>query len=271
MKTFIFLLMLCVMFIPVFTSSLLDLEQKRENERIAEEQRILKEQKRKIYLMGKFDQATKEDFILVPKEYTTSGATMYLRQETLGAYLNMRNAANEDKINLRIASATRNFDYQKDIWEKKWKGVTIVEGKNLAKSFPDGADRFRKILEYSAAPGISRHHWGTDIDIKGAEPKYFETEKGEREYAWLAQNAPLFGFCQTYNQKMVNLPGQPIRETGYNEEKWHWSYLPLARDFTNQYKNLIKEEDIKGFDGDEYVPSLNLISDYVLSINSECL
>ena len=136
MKTFIFLLMLCVMFIPVFTSSLLDLEQKRENERIAEEQRILKEQKRKIYLMGKFDQATKEDFILVPKEYTTSGATMYLRQETLGAYLNMRNAANEDKINLRIASATRNFDYQKDIWEKKWKGVTIVEGKNLAKSFP---------------------------------------------------------------------------------------------------------------------------------------
>ena len=58
---------------------------------------------------------------------------------------------------------------------------------------------------------------------------------------------------------------------GYNEEKWHWSYLPLARNFTEEYKNLITESDLTGFLGEEYAIGQNLITDYVLGINSECL
>jgi len=38
-----------------------------------------------------------------------------------------------------------------------------------------------------------------------------------------------------------------------------------------EYKNLIKDEDIKGFWGDEYVATFNLINDYVLSINPDCI
>jgi LAS superfamily LD-carboxypeptidase LdcB len=177
----------------------------------------------------------------------------------------MVNAAKKEGMDLKIASATRNFDYQKNIWNNKWDGVTIVNGKNLSTSMPDGLERFKKILEYSAAPGTSRHHWGTDIDINDANPQYFNSEKGQKIYAWLVENAPLFGFCQPYNQKGSGRP------TGYNEEKWHWSYLPLAKSFTQEYKNLITDTDINGFLGDQYVVGQDLINNYVLSINPECL
>ncbi len=172
----------------------------------------------------------------------------------------MEEGAGEDDIDLNIASATRNFDYQEDIWDKKWEGITLEEGKNLKESYPDGLARFKKILEYSAAPGTSRHHWGTDIDINGATPEYFMTPEGVKVYAWLAENAPSFGFCQPYDQK------GPDRPTGYHQEKWHWSYLPLARAFTQDYKNIIQKEDIEGFDGDEYGEQVDLIDDIMCSL-----
>jgi LAS superfamily LD-carboxypeptidase LdcB len=114
-------------------------------------------------------------------------------------------------------------------------------------------------------PGTSRHHWGTDIDINDANPQYFEKEKGEKEYEWLVKNAWSFGFCQPYNQKGTDRP------TGYNEEKWHWSYTPIAKNLTQDYKNIIKDEDINDFLGDEYVVGQDLINNYVLGINTDCI
>ncbi len=254
-----------LLLVPIFTSSVLDLEEKRKNELVLEQQRIQKEAEDRIYLSGKFNPEEREDFVLIPEQYTAVPNQMYLRKETLSAFLGMQEAANKDGIELRIASATRNFDYQKNIWNNKWTGYTLVDGRDLTKSMPDELKRFKKILEYSSAPGTSRHHWGTDIDINNANPEYFETKNGQKVYEWLILNAYKFGFCQPYNLKGSDRP------TGYNEEKWHWSYLPLSRNFTQEYKNLIKEEDIKGFLGDIHVPSLSLINNYVLGINPACL
>ena len=244
----IFLLVLVLLvFIHYFTSDFLDLRQRKENEenyqkQLAQkkaEEKAKKDAQEKIYLLGKFDPVQREDFSAVPAEYNIGGYKMYLRKETLDAFLKMTEIAKEDKIDLKIASATRNFDYQKELWNKKWSGTTIVDGADLSKSIPDEQERFKKILEYSAVPGTSRHHWGTDIDINVAIPSYFEKGKGKKEYEWLVKNAPLFGFCQPYNLK------SGVRLTGYNEEKWHWSYLPLSQIFTKEYKNLIQDEDIK--------------------------
>jgi len=236
-----------------------------------EEEKIKREAEEKIYLMGKFELAERNDFVLIPTYRATNGSSMYLRREAYKAFQAMATAAEKDGIKLKIASATRNFDYQKTIWEAKWSGATLVNGKNLSQSTPDGTARFTKILEYSAAPGTSRHHWGTDIDINAATPEHFETEKGKKEYEWLVINAGMFGFCQPYNLK------DSFRPTGYNEEKWHWSYLPLARNFTEEYKTLITESDLTGpakdgvnFLGAEFAPQ-DLITDYVLGINPECL
>ncbi|MFA5778339.1 MAG: M15 family metallopeptidase [Candidatus Paceibacterota bacterium] len=262
-----------LLLVPIITSSLLDLEKKRENELI--QQRILAEElaqrkaweaEEKNYLMGKFDQTQKENFILIPSsQATNSEYKMYLRKEALEAFLQMQEAGRKDGIELKIASATRNFGYQKNIWNNKWNGIILVNGKNLAESIPNELERFKKILEYSAVPGTSRHHWGTDIDINTATPEYFNTDEGIKVYAWLVKNAPLFDFCQPYTLKGSDRP------YGYFEEKWHWSYLPLAKTFTEEYKNLIKEEDISGFLGDKYVLGQDLINKQVLSINPDCL
>ena len=251
---FVVFFLVFVVLTPHFTSNFMDLRQKEE-ERAAKE---AEEKAEKIlYLMGHFDPVQKENFVPVAPEYNLTPNKIYLRKETYEAFLAMRAAAEKDGVDLKVASATRNFEYQKGIWDKKWEGYTV--------GFPDGSDRFGKILEYSAVPGASRHHWGTDIDINGASPEYFDGESGKKVYEWLTENAPLFGFCQTYTKR------NPDRTTGYNEEKWHWSYLPLARDFTKEYENLIQEENIQGFAGDEYVSNFDLIHDYVLSINPNCI
>jgi zinc D-Ala-D-Ala carboxypeptidase len=246
--------------IPIIGSSLLDLEQKKANEIIKQE--ILAQQKadqiaaEKIYLLGQFDPAQNADFVVVPAPYGISGYQMYLRKETLNGFLEMAEAAEKDGVVLKIASATRNFDYQKNLWNNKWNALPISM---------DGLTKFKTILEYSAAPGTSRHHWGTEIDLNAATPEYFETEQGEKVYDWLNKNAWEYGFCQPYDLKDNNRP------EGYNEERWHWSYLPLSETFTEEYKNLITNADIAGFDGDQYVAGQDLINNYVLAINPDCL
>ncbi len=261
-------LVLILFLIPIITSSLLDLEQRKVNEKIAAELKLKKDAEdkiEKIYLMGKFEPSERSDFTAVPNKYGISGYKMYLRKETLTAFIQMAMDAQEDGVVLKIASATRNFDYQKNLWDNKWTGATIVEGKDLSKSIPDGLERFKKILEFSAVPGTSRHHWGTDIDLNAATPEYFEKEEGEKVYEWLEDNAASYGFCQPYTLKGADRP------VGYNEEKWHWSYLPLSKKFTEEYKDLITDADIAGFDGDKYTEGKDLINNYVLGINPECL
>jgi D-alanyl-D-alanine carboxypeptidase len=211
----------------------------------------------KNYLLGKFDPAQMSNFVLIPKQYTTDGKIKYLRQETWKAFIEMATAATQDGVTLKIASGTRNFDYQKNLWDGKWEA--------LEKTTSDSEKIFEEILEYSAVPGTSRHHWGTDVDINDADVPYFTTPKGEKVYNWLVKNAASFGFCQTYDLKGATRP------TGYNEEKWHWSYVPLSKNFTEEYKNLITPADISGFEGDQYVKDFDLINDYVLDINPECL
>ncbi|MFA6520263.1 MAG: M15 family metallopeptidase [Candidatus Paceibacterota bacterium] len=253
----------------MINSSISALKKQKEEEivkqKILIEQQLKKDAETRLYLLGKFNPSDREDFVHVPKEYNMSGYTTYLRKEALEAFIQMAETAKKENVDLQIVSAVRNFNSQKKIWDDKWTGVTLVDGKKLNESIPDGLERFKKILEYSSVPSTSRHHWGTDIDINMTVPYYFQTEAGRKVYEWLVVNAASFGFCQPYTAK-----GQ-ARPTGYNEEKWHWSYLPLAKEFTEKYKALVTNNDIAGFAGDENVKRMNLVNDYVLGINPECL
>ncbi len=255
--------------ITIFLTPKINIKEEQEKEEALQkyllERYIKRNQDKKLYLTGHFDPILRDDFVVIPEKYNISGYKMYLRREALSAFIDMAEDAKKSGINLKIASATRNFNYQKSLWDKKWTGYTLVEGADLSKTIPNGLDRFQKILEYSAAPTTSRHHWGTDIDINNANVEYFSTKEGVQVYDWLTANASSYGFCQPYNTKDDNRP------TGYNEERWHWSYTPLAKDFTKEYLKLVKDEDINGFQGEEYVKDQNLIDEYVLGINPECL
>lgn len=217
----------------------------------------------KKYLLGKFEPAQEKDFVVVDSKYTNN-RRLYLRQETYEAFIRMHDAAFQSGIKLIIISATRNFNSQKNIWERKWCGKTLVNGKNLAETVFDPVEKARIILKFSSMPGTSRHHWGTDIDLNSLDNDYFSTGEGKEIYTWLTENASNYGFCQTYT------PKDPTRPTGYEEEKWHWSFLSLARPFLDQYTQKVGYDDLKGFLGWETARVLRIIKDYVRTINKNC-
>ncbi|MEZ5055731.1 MAG: M15 family metallopeptidase [Saprospiraceae bacterium] len=151
------------------------------------------------YLTGKFEPSTQPGFIKIDTQYS-DGSEMWMRKDAYEAFLKMYEAAKKDGINLKIISAARNFNRQKQIWEAKWTGARLVEGKDLQKQSEAGK-RAYKILEYSSMPGTSRHHWGTDIDLNNLEPSWFKSGEGAKIYAWPKPTLLPTGFCQPYTKR----------------------------------------------------------------------
>jgi len=217
------------------------------------------------YLMGRFHPAEHPDFVQVDQQYADR-AGLYLRREVYEAFLEMQRAAQQAGIQLLIRSATRNFDYQKGIWERKWTGARrLSSGENAAQAYSDPKARALQILKYSSMPGTSRHHWGTDLDLNAFNNDYFESGEGLKLYQWMQANADSFGFCQPYTEKGASRPH------GYNEEKWHWSYLPTAQPLTELARASLSNEDIQGFKGAETAASIDVVNKYVLGISPDCL
>ncbi|WP_020571499.1 M15 family metallopeptidase [Neolewinella persica] len=217
------------------------------------------------YLTGKFDPANHPDFVKVAAKYT-DGDPYVLHQDTYAGFEAMHAAAKADGVKLVIVSATRNFKRQKQIWEAKWNGQRLLEGKEKADEvYPEPADRARAILRYSSMPGTSRHHWGTDLDLNALNNEHFKSGEGKKVYDWLTANAATYGFCQPYTPKGAERP------QGYEEERWHWSYLPIATQLTDYAVSQMKDADIGGFAGAAAATEIEVINDYVLGINRECL
>ena len=213
----------------------------------------------KEMLLGKFNPAQDTNFVLIP-EHMASNKSMYCHRETFDAYLAMRDSALCEGITLTIVSATRNFDRQLQIWNRKWNSNNaqcIMHNAQLKDTTADIC-KVRSIMRYSSMPGTSRHHWGTDLDFISVEPEDWTHGEGLRIYNWLCANAHKFGFFQPYT-------ADPAR-TGYAEERWHWSYAPLSKPYLEAYKQKITAEDITGFSGSYLVDSLNIIESHVFGI-----
>lgn len=215
------------------------------------------------YLMGKFKPENDKRFVKIDRKYSVN-RVMYLRKEAYEAFEKMWEAAKKDGITIVISSATRNFDYQKRIWEEKWNGKRKLEDGTLAIKIQNPTERAKKILEYSAMPGSSRHHWGTDFDINGLKNEYFSKGKGKKLYDWLLKNASNYGFCQPYTAFGKD------RQSGYKEEKWHWTYFPLSEDFTKYSANLLNDFKFMGFSGAETASEIGIVKNYVLGIDNQC-
>jgi len=211
------------------------------------------------YVLGKFDPETSNLFEVITVPGTKS-IKRILRKEVALKLQEMYEAFKRDypNISFDVISATRNYDYQKQIWNYKW--FNDARYKNIT----DPLNRALGILQYSSMPGTSRHHWGTDIDIYSLEPSDFESGNGLTIYNWLKQNAITYGFGQPFTSG---------RCTGYYEEKWHWSYLPLAKkclqDWVSLYdNNVCNFLAFADFEGAGVVGILAPI--YVKTINEFC-
>lgn len=156
-----------------------------------------------------------------------------LHYEAATSFLAMRDAAAEQGMDLVPRSSFRDFEGQLAIWNRKWRGERPLydrQGRLLAReSIPD--DKLvDAILCWSAIPGGSRHHWGSDIDIIDAAsvPPAQVVELLPAEYApdgmfgrltrWLDENMHRFGFYRPYRTD----------RGGVSPEPWHLSYAPVA-------------------------------------------
>lgn len=216
------------------------------------------------YLMGQFDPSRHPDFTRIEAIYTNKTG-IYLRKDAYEAFKRMHRDAANAGIVLKIISATRNFDAQKAIWEDKWTGKRQVDGVLLSPEVTDPEGRAKKILRYSSMPGSSRHHWGTDIDLNALNNEFFAAGEGQVLYNWLLNNAANYGFCQPYTAKGT------FRPNGYEEEKWHWSFVPIAKPLTDLARDSMSNEKISGFLGHETAVSIGILENYILGVNPNCL
>lgn len=204
-------------------------------------------------LLGKINPSSHPDFILIPEKHCSRGG-IYLRKEAQDSLMKLIAAARDEGLELKVLSGTRPFYHQKSIWERKWGRTRYMGWQDF--------DKAKDILLYSSMPGSSRHHWGTDVDLNSLENSYFESGEGLKVYEFLSRCAGEFGFVQVYTSKESG-------RTGYEEEKWHYSFMTIAAEMLRLYNLYIDSSDINGFEGSSAADSVRIIQDYVNGISED--
>jgi LAS superfamily LD-carboxypeptidase LdcB len=118
----------------------------------------------------------------------------------------------------------------------KWAGdrpVTDGEGRLLERAQYDDNEWLNMILRFSALPGTSRHHWGTDLDIWDAST----VDEDYRLSLVPCEYGPLGPFCDM-TRWLDDLMAADDAEGFYKPyavdrggiapEAWHISYRPAA-------------------------------------------
>lgn len=154
--------------------------------------------------------------------------------DVVTAFLNMRKSAELDGFDLYPVSAFRDFESQLNIWNLKFSGqrpLYSTEGNPIEISNLSDIEIVKSILNWSALPGASRHHWGTEIDVidSNAVPENYSIKLLPEEtcegglffsmHCWLDDNMSRFGFFRPYTHP----------QKGVSPEPWHLSYAPVSK------------------------------------------
>lgn len=161
------------------------------------------------------------------------GSTLRVHRDARDAFLALRSAAARDGIDLQPLSAFRDFDRQCAIWNDKCLGRRVLldpRGQTLDAAQLDADRLVDAVLLWSALPGASRHHWGTDLDVidAAAVPAGYAVQLTREEFApggpfaaldaWLARHAGDWGFYRPY----------AADRGGVQPEPWHISHAAVA-------------------------------------------
>ncbi len=139
-------------------------------------------------------------------------------------------------IDLAVASGFRDYARQLSIFNAKAAGTRVVQdarGAPLNRSAYSDPEWLHAILRFSALPGTSRHHWGTDFDVwdRAAVDQHYQLGLTPAEYAsdgpfallnaWLTEHIDADdaeGFFRPYAEDRGGVAPEP----------WHISYRPSA-------------------------------------------
>lgn len=166
----------------------------------------------------------------------TAELSVPVHRDVVGPFRALQADAAREGFDLRILSGFRSFDHQLSIFNRKARGEIPVLDSNAEPLDINRLDSERlvlSILRWSALPGASRHHWGTDLDVfdAAARPDGYEIELIPEEvdpggmfgplHAWLDERIAAdaaHGFVRPYD----------VDRGGVTVERWHLSYRPLA-------------------------------------------
>jgi LAS superfamily LD-carboxypeptidase LdcB len=164
-----------------------------------------------------------------------------LHRAVVRPFLALRAAAAREGLDLVAASSFRDFAAQLRIWNEKWLGARVLldrAGRPLNAAVLAPKRRVDAILIWSAAPGTSRHHWGTDLDVwdRAAVPADYRLQLVPEEYAaggpfgrlsaWLDRHMGRHGFYRPY-----------VRDRGgVQPEPWHLSHAPTAAEASRRLR-----------------------------------
>ncbi len=166
--------------------------------------------------------------------------------------------AKQDNIQIAILSGYRNFDRQLTIWNQKWQGLRDIlsnDGEKLDPTSMSDLDKFKAIAHWSALPGLSRHHWGTDFDIfdgaailSGHSAQLTLDEFSNHGVCaslnnWLDKNLEEFGFFRPYKTYQQGVAAEP----------WHISCQAISQPIMQSFnkaacKNHLKNTNIQAND-----------------------
>ncbi|RDX36465.1 peptidase M15 [Kangiella sp. HD9-110m-PIT-SAG07] len=184
------------------------------------------------------------------------GQTFECHHEVLIPIAKLIRQSELDGVPLRIVSSYRSFERQADIWNAKFNSdveLNLRDGSTVNSFELSQKERVNAILHYSAIPGTSRHHWGTDFDVfdaaaidQGYDVKLVEQEFDENGPCsnldeWLDYNLEKFGFFKPYREDKGGVACEP----------WHISYRPIAEKALEEFpleflKETLRQKDIGG-------------------------
>ena len=159
-----------------------------------------------------------------------------VHRDVVGPFLALQRDARAEGFDLRILSGFRDFERQLSIWNRKATGQLAVLDRHaepLDIATLSERDLVFAILRWSALPGASRHHWGTDLDVYNlaAKPAEYEIQLVPAEvdaggifaslHEWLDGRIGVgdaYGFFRPYDQD----------RGGVAPERWHVSHAPTA-------------------------------------------
>jgi len=111
-------------------------------------------------------------------------------------------------------------------------------------------DQIQAVLRWSALPGASRHHWGTDFDVydAAAMPEGYQIQLTPEEVEGAGIFAPMhdwldrsfdgdsLGFYRPYGTD----------KGGVAPERWHLSYAPIADIYAREHSADVIAERLAG-------------------------
>ena len=135
----------------------------------------------------------------IPDRWVLEGRQdQYFLPEAWPFLRDMLEDARRDGIDLRVLSAFRSFDEQRDLHG------------HFQQQFGSGANTF------SADQGFSEHQLGTTVDIVDTKTAATTQAFADTEaYEWLQRNAHRYGFILSY----------PEGNEFYIFEPWHWRFV----------------------------------------------